>query len=138
MKYFILALVFFVGCAKPIYTPVIQRHTIVDTVVELVRDSATLRALFECDSLGNVLLTELKQTKGMMANQSFDFADNELRIETRWQTKFIDRVIEIRDTVTMVEVREVVNEKPYIPTFFWICLGFTIVTIIYLFVKRRN
>lgn len=138
MKYLILALVFFVGCARTIYTPVIQRHTIVDTVVEQVRDSATLRALFECDSLGNVLLTELKQTKGMMANQSFDFADNELRIETRWRTKFIDRVIEIRDTVTVVEVREVVSEKAYIPTFFWICMGFTIVTIIYLFVKRRN
>lgn len=118
------------GCTRTLYTPAVQRHTVIDTIVSQVVDSAMVRALFECDSLGNVLMTELHQSKGKLADQHFDFADNELRVETRWQTKFIDRVIELRDTVTVVELKEVVTEKPYIPTLFWCCLAFSLVSLL--------
>lgn len=41
----------------------VERFT-VDTVVSFAPDSALMRALFECDSAGNVLMTELQTVQG--------------------------------------------------------------------------
>lgn len=114
-----LIIILLTGCTRTLYTPVVSSHTIIDTVVMQTRDSAMLRALFECDSAGNVLLRELNHSKGLLASQDFAFSDNELRVETRWQTKFIDRMVEVRDTVTVVEVREVVRRERYVPAVMW-------------------
>lgn len=124
MKQCFTALVLFVcllGCTRTIYTPVIQSRTVIDTVVAQLADSAMIRALFECDSAGNVLMTELHQVKGRMAEQSFDFGDNELRVETRWKTKVVDRFIEVRDTVSVVQIQEVIRREAYIPSLFKWC-----------------
>lgn len=121
MRWFLIILL--MGCTRHVYTPLVSRHTVIDTIVSQASDSAMLRALFECDSLGNVMVRELHQVKGKMAKQSLDFADNELRVQTRWQTRIVDRIVELRDTITVVELREIEIAKPYIPAFFWWALG---------------
>lgn len=132
MKQWFIALVFLMcllGCTRTIYTPVIQSRTVIDTVVAQLADSAMIRALFECDSAGNVLMTELHQVKGRMAEQSFDFGDNELRVETRWKTKIVDRFIEVRDTVSVVQIQEVIRREPYVPSFFKWCFVVALVVV---------
>lgn len=117
MKWLILLAL--MSCTRTIYTPIVSSRTIVDTVVSQVADSALIRALFECDSAGNVLMRELEQSKGRTATQAFTYADNELRVETRWLTKNIERRVEIRDTVTVVEQYDVVRDEPYVPGYVW-------------------
>jgi hypothetical protein len=95
----------------------------VDTVVREVVDSAVLEALFECDSTGRVVLHELAETKGELARQQARFEEGRLKVETRWKTRYIDRLVEIKDTVTVVELRETIREVKYIPKFFWACFA---------------
>lgn len=113
----------FFGCTRTIYEPVVKSHVLIDTVMQTVTDSAVLRALFDCDSLGNVRLSELHDAKGKMAQMETRLQDGELKVVTRWQTKYVDRLQQIRDTVTVVEVREVVRTVKHIPKFFWWCFA---------------
>lgn len=48
-------------------TLIVERRT-VDTLLITAPDSATLSALWECDSLGNVLLAELETAQGKRLN----------------------------------------------------------------------
>lgn len=117
------------SCTRTVYVPVASSRVIVDTVVGLSADSAMIRALFECDSSGRVLIRELSQLKGRNSNQSFLFENNELNLETRWQTKLIERLIEVKDTVTVVQERKIVTQKAFIPKFFWGCFAFSLLTL---------
>lgn len=125
MKSVILTIMFFttVGCTRTIYTPQVRTQKVVDTLVQQVADSATIRALFECDSAGRVVLRELQETKGRMAAHEMSIVDGEVRVVTRWQTKYVDRVTELHDTTTVVEVREVVRVERHVPRFFWWCFA---------------
>lgn len=118
-----------VSCTRTIYQPVVKSEKIVDTVTQTVSDSAVLRALFECDSLGNVRLRELYDAKGKMADMQTQLKDGELRVVTKWQTKYIDRVREVHDTTTLVEVREVTKVVKHVPKFFWWCFGIAVVSV---------
>lgn len=118
-----------VSCTRTIYEPVVRSEKIVDTVTQTVSDSAVLRALFECDSLGNVRLRELYDAKGKMADMQTQLKDGELKVVTKWQTKYIDRVREVRDTTTLVEVREVTKVVKHVPKFFWWCFGMAVVSV---------
>lgn len=120
------------GCSRKIITPS-NRTTIIDTITKTVADSALIRAVFECDSLNNVRVRELNQYKGDAATQNVDFKDNTLKVETRWKTKYIDRITQIRDTVTITKIQNVDKIVTRIPTLFWCCLAFTCATIVYLF-----
>lgn len=40
------------SCTRTIYEPAVRFGKIVDTVLRTVTDSAVMRALFECDSVG--------------------------------------------------------------------------------------
>lgn len=122
----ILMMLLFFGCTRTIYEPVVKSHVLIDTVMQTVTDSAVLRALFDCDSLGNVRLSELHDAKGKMAQMETRLQDGELKVVTRWQTKYVDRLQQIRDTVTVVEVREVVRTVKRVPAFFWWCFGITL------------
>ena len=58
------------GCKTP--QPIVQtevkevlvERTITDTIVTIAPDSASIRALLECDSAGNVLIKELEEVQG--------------------------------------------------------------------------
>ncbi len=108
-----------VGCTRRVYVPTVSSHTIIDTLVREIRDSAMLDALLECDSLGQVQLKELEILKGEAAASQMSLTENRIKVETRWQTKYVDRLEYVRDTITLVEVQEVVTAEPYIPKFFW-------------------
>lgn len=111
------------GCARTVYVPQTSYRSIVDTVVRQVADSALLEALFECDSAGKVVMRELNEAKGKLAGQEASFSDGRLRVETRWKTEYIDRVVELRDTVTMVRVQTEVVRQRYVPGFFKWCFA---------------
>ena len=49
---------------------VVLERTIVDTVVRVLADTATARALLECDSLGNVLMAELACSQGQRVSMT--------------------------------------------------------------------
>lgn len=113
----------FSGCTRTVYEPVVKSHTLINTVTQTLTDSTVLRALFECDSLGNVQLKELYDTKGKMAEMQTQLKGGELKVVTRWQTKYIDRVREVRDTTTVVQIQEVTKVVKHVPRFFWWCFG---------------
>ena len=117
------------ACTRTIYEPVVRSERVVDTVMCTVPDSAVLRALFECDSLGNVRLAELHDAKGRMAEMETRMEEGELQVVTRWQTRYVDRVREVHDTVTVVDVQTVVERERYVPRFFWWCFGVALVAV---------
>lgn len=117
------------SCTRTIYEPMVKSEKIIDTVTCMVTDSAVLRALFDCDSLGNVHLRELHDAKGRMADMETQLSDGELKVVTRWQTKYVDRIREVHDTTTVVEVREVTKLVKYVPRFFWWCFGIAVVSV---------
>ena len=65
-----LVLIFLVGCKTP--KPVVQTEVkevvvereVRDTIVTIAPDSASIKALLECDSAGNVLIKELQEEQG--------------------------------------------------------------------------
>lgn len=123
------------SCSRIIYEPVVRTQRIVDTLVQQVADSTIFVAMFECDSARKVILRELESVKGATAVQTSDFRDGRLEIQTRWKTKIVDRMVEVHDTVTRVQVREVERVKKVVPTFFWCCFGLTILVLIYFAAK---
>lgn len=127
-----LAILLTVGCSKK-YIPVtsVRVEKTIDTITRVAPDSATIRALFECDSLGRVRLRELQTYKGKEASQNVEFTDNELKIETRWHTQYIDRVVETHDTIPILEVREITREVKHVPAFFWWCFGIALAAVIW-------
>lgn len=127
--FFFIVCLWLVSCTRTIYEPVVKSEKIVDTVTQTVSDSAVLRALFECDSLGNVRLRELYDAKGKMADMQTQLKDGELKVVTKWQTKYIDRVREVHDTTTLVEVREVTKVVKHVPKFFWWCFGIAVASV---------
>lgn len=125
-----LALLLAVGCSKKyIPTTSVRVEKTIDTITRVAPDSATIRALFECDSLGRVRLRELQNYKGLQASQEVNFHDNELKIETRWRTQYIDRVIETHDTIPILEVREITREVKHVPAFFWWCFAIALAAV---------
>lgn len=120
----------FVACTKTIYVPTRSSTTIVDTVVSQAADSAVIRALFECDSNNRVVLRALQEAHSQNASGSLDL-DTSGRVEvvTRWRTQYIERIKEVRDTTTVVEVREVVKTVKHVPRFFWGCFAFSVLAV---------
>lgn len=117
------------SCTRTIYEPAVRSEKIVDTILRTVPDSAVLRALFECDSLGNVRLTELYDAKGKMAAMETQLKGGELTVVTKWQIRYVDRVREVHDTTTVVEVREVTRVVKHVPKFFWWCFGIALAAV---------
>ena len=109
------------SCARTVYVPAVRSERVVDTLTRTMADSAVLRALFACDSLGHVRLAELHDAKGRMAEMEMQLREGELQVVTRWQTRYVDRIREVHDTTTVVEVREVVRIERHVPRFFRIC-----------------
>ncbi len=119
------------GCSKRAYAPAHSTTTIiVDTIVEQVADSSVVRALFECDSNNRVILRDLYQKHSSNGSEELEIdSTGRVEIVTRWRTKYVDRIKELRDTVTMVEIREVEKRVRYVPRFFWYCFGFSVLSV---------
>ncbi len=115
--------------AATVAVPGSSTERLVDTLVQQVADSSVLRALFECDSLGQVRLRELHEVRGEMAAQQLAFEDGRLEVITRWRTRVVDRIHEVRDTVTVIELRDVVREVRHVPQFFWWCFGIALAAV---------
>lgn len=140
MKKQILGRVLFLGigismlifsCARTVYVPAVRSERVIDTLVRSEGDSAVLQALFACDSVGNVRLQELHDAKGRMAEMETELRNGSLRVVTRWQTKYVDRIREVHDTTTVVEVRETVREVRHVPKFFWWCFAVSLGSVLW-------
>lgn len=119
------------GCTKKIYVPVVREHKITDTITRTQADSAIIEALFECDSLGRVRMRQLEAYKGVSASNDINFKEGALRVETRWRTQYIDRFVELRDTITVVDYCTKTVEVSHIPAFFWWTFAIALVALLY-------
>lgn len=128
-RYLLPLLLLSASCTKTIYVPQVSHKLLLDTIVEVVPDSSLVKALLECDSAGEVRIRELQEAKGRMASSQLEIKDNRLTSATRWQTKVVDRIIEIRDTTTVIEYREVVREVKHVPKIYRWSLWIAIATI---------
>lgn len=123
------------ACTRRIYVPTVRSTTIIDTLVQTVADSALVNAVFACDSLNQVYIKQLDQYKGEQAKQKVTFSENKLKIETRWKTKYVDRMIAVHDTVTVVQIQKVDKIVKQIPPFFWWCFAIAFAALIYIVLK---
>ena len=137
MRWMILVVcLWLLGCTRTVYEPIRSVERVVDTVVCEVDDSSVLRALVECDSAGRVLLAELSHLHGERAHSRVDI-DSSGRVEvvTRWRTRYVDRIKEVRDTITVVEVREIERPVRYVPRLFIYSFVFSVAALSYLGIR---
>lgn len=120
---------FLISCTRTIYEPITRIHKEIDTVTQILSDSSSLYALFECDSLNRVRIKEIETLHGKMANSKLEISNGRVEYKTSWQTKYIDRVKEIRDTITVIEVKEVVREVKHIPKLYKWCMAICIIVL---------
>lgn len=52
-----------------------------------IPDSSMIRALLQCDSLGNVYLKTITQLQGTIVNQALSLENNELKVEAKTETR---------------------------------------------------
>lgn len=117
-KLVILGLLFLVfsSCGRqviPVKSETEHRSTerITDTVTRIVPDSALIRALLECDSMGRVHIRNLVTENGKLIRQNLSLHDNLLIVQARGQSQ--DRVREIIRTDTVyrnVEIPVIVKD----------------------------
>ena len=123
-----MALIVF-GCRTP--QPIVQtevkevlvERTITDTIVTIAPDSASIKALLECDSAGNVLIKELEEVQGK--NVSLALALKNLKgkpatLSVDCKQDSLEKVIALKDET----IKELSNNKQtetievkYIPAF---------------------
>ena len=119
------------GCKTP--QPIVQtevkevlvERTITDTIVTIAPDSASIRALLECDSAGNVLIKELEEVQGKnvslalaLKNSSKGKPIGTLSVDCKQDS--LEEVIALKDET----IKELSNNKQvetvevkYIPAF---------------------
>jgi len=71
-----------------------------------IPDSASIKAILQCDSLGNVYLRTITQLQGEIVSQSLTLEDNLLTIEALSKTR------EKKESVRKDSIRTVTIEKP--------------------------
>ena len=119
------------GCRTP--QPIVQtevkevlvERTITDTIVTIQPDSASIKALLECDSAGNVLIKELEEVQGKnvslalaLKNSSKGKPIGTLSVDCKQDS--LEKVIALKDET----IKELSNNKQvetievkYIPDF---------------------
>ena len=120
-----------IACTRTIYTPVYSEKVVIDTVVREVQDSSVVKALLECDSSGRVLISTIDHLHGELANSKVVIdTTGKVEVITKWRTKYIERIKEVHDTTTVVEIREVDKIVKVIPRFFWWCFGIALTSVL--------
>lgn len=132
-----MALIVF-GCKTP--QPIVQtevkevlvERTITDTIVTIAPDSASIRALLECDSAGNVLIKELEEVQGKNVSLALQLKNSQKNKPTATMIVIdckqdsLEKVIALKDET----IKELTNNKQvetievkYIPDFVkWLAL----------------
>ena len=119
---------------------VLVERTITDTIVTIAPDSASIRALLECDSAGNVLIKELEEVQGK--NVSLALALKNLKgkpttLSVDCKQDSLEKVIALKDET----IKEMSNNKQvetievkYIPEvvkwFAWIGAAFLVIYLV--------
>ena len=103
---------------------VLVERTITDTIVTIAPDSASIKALLECDSAGNVLIRELEEVQGKNVSLALALKNSQkgkpatLAIDCKQDS--LEKVIALKDET----IKELTNNKQvetievkYIPAF---------------------
>lgn len=87
-----------------IQVPVMEKIQVNNRLVPVYipPDSATIKALFECDSLNNVRLKELTELKSSSATTDFTFQNNTLRYKADFKRDSVR--VQVRDSIIEREV----------------------------------
>ena len=110
-----MALIVF-GCRTP--QPIVQtevkevlvERTITDTIVTIAPDSASIKALLECDSAGNVLIKELEEVQGKNVSLSLalkNAKDKPATLSVDCKQDSLEKVIALKDET----IKELTNNK---------------------------
>lgn len=108
MRYLVLIFVLIMASCKvhePVrILPVETRTEIRDRIitVELPSDSATVRALFECDSLNRVVLREMVEQKGLWASSQVQVQGGEIVVRYVYDPPPQD--VHLRDSIITKEI----------------------------------
>ncbi len=96
-----------------------------DTIVTIAPDSASIKALLECDSVGNVLIRELQEVQGKNVSLALQLKNSQkgkptTTIAVDCKQDSLEKVIELKDET----IKELSNNKQtetievkYIPSF---------------------
>lgn len=111
-----LLLLSLAGCSRqmiPVQSKTEHRTTerTIDSIAQIVPDSALIRALLECDSLGQVRIRDLYSENGRLVRLNMQLRDNLLELQARGESQH--RVRETFRTDTLykeVEVPVIVKE----------------------------
>ena len=103
------------GCRTP--QPIVQTETkevlvdrtITDTIVTIAPDSASIKALLECDSAGNVLIKELQEAQGknVKLQLSLQQASGNGVVTIDCKQDSLEKVIALKDET----IKELSNNK---------------------------
>lgn len=103
-------------------------------------DSVSLSALFECDSLNNVLLRDLAERKSKNMHTYFDFKNGKLNYNAKTQpdTVFVPSdTIYIEKEVPVIVQVEVIRMSKLQRIFFFIGIISTTAIAVWLFIKLK-
>lgn len=115
-----------------------------DTLVVVEPDSASMRALLECDSMGNVLLRELEQEHGRNIALSSTLKGNVLTVDCKQDSlqQLVNRLREVvreyetNDTKEVVTVEVVPKYYSFTSWAFWIVVAIMLIRLAWWLAKK--
>jgi hypothetical protein len=138
------------GCKSP--QPIVQTEVkevvvereVRDTIVTILPDSASIKALLECDSAGNVLIRELQEAQGknVKLQLSLEQASGNGVVTVECKQDSLERVIALQNE----KIQELSNNKQvetvevkYIPYFVkwlaWVGAGAILLAVLWIVLK---
>lgn len=110
----------------------------IDTITKVVTDSSVIRALLECDSIGRVKITALKQQNSDLQTQFFELVDNQLTVKNSSKSEVrIREIIKIDTIVQTIEMpviheieKEVIRLRWWQTTLIWVGVASILLTIL--------
>ena len=148
----ILCCVFFGGC-KTVAPCVVGNNTHdsvyvyvenTDTMVVVEPDSASMRALLKCDSMGNVLLRELEQEQGRNIALSATLKGNVITVDCKQDSlqQLVNRLREVvreyetNDTKEVITVEVVPKYYRFTSWAFWIVVAILLIRLAWWLAKK--
>ena len=115
-----------------------------DTMVVVEPDSASMRALLECDSMGNVLLRELEQEQGRNIALSATLKGNVITVDCKQDSlqQLVNRLREVvreyetNDTKEVVTVEVVPKYYRFCSWAFWIVVAILLIRLAWWIAKK--
>lgn len=115
-----------------------------DTLVVFAPDSASMKALLECDSMGNVLLRELEQEQGRNIALSASLKGNVMTVDCKQDSlqqlvnclREVVREYEANNKTAVVTVEVVPKYYKFTSWAFWIVMAVVLVCIAWWVAKK--